>query len=197
VASPPTPAVTDVVKDAGDELTTITGVSDPLSSVSVFDGQKLLGNVTADANGNWSLAANLIGHVVHSLTETATDPNGLSGSSAGVALFDQSARSTLTGGAGNDVLIAAPNDALTGGAGADTFVFNPGFGRVTVTDFDPTQDVLSLSHTLFSSAQQLLNHAVDTPIGLLIMVDPGDTITLTHVTLAQLTAHQATDLHFF
>src|SRR5262249_41633769 len=40
------------------------------------------------------------------------------------------------------VLIAAPNNTLTGSAGNNTFTFNPGFGNVTVTDFNVSQDSL-------------------------------------------------------
>ena len=48
---------------------------------------------------------------------------------------------TLTGGAGNDFLDsggapAGSHDTLTGGAGSDTFVYQQGYGAVTITDFD-------------------------------------------------------------
>lgn len=47
----------------------------------------------------------------------------------------------LQGNAGNDTLIGGTgNDRLLGGIGADQFVFASGFGRDTISDFDPTQD---------------------------------------------------------
>ena len=53
---------------------------------------------------------------------------------------------TLTGGAGDDTLTGGDgNDTLTGGDGDDTFVFDPGFGNDTITDFNPDDDTLDIS----------------------------------------------------
>jgi Ca2+-binding RTX toxin-like protein len=52
----------------------------------------------------------------------------------------------LSGGDGADVLIGgAGNDTLTGGAGADRFVFAPGGGNDTITDFALGQDQIDIS----------------------------------------------------
>lgn len=52
----------------------------------------------------------------------------------------------LQGGAGADVLVAGQGQTtLTGGAGADTFVFHEGSGASTVTDFERGNDRLDLS----------------------------------------------------
>jgi Ca2+-binding RTX toxin-like protein len=74
------------------------------------------------------------------------------------------ANRTLTGGSGNDFLIAGPNDHLTGGLGNDTFVFNPGFGKDVVSDFNVVHDILAFSRTLFSAptASQVLAQTKDT-----------------------------------
>ncbi|WP_339947708.1 Ig-like domain-containing protein [uncultured Albimonas sp.] len=51
----------------------------------------------------------------------------------------------VRGGAGDDRLRgAAGDDRLTGGGGADLFVFRPGDGDDVITDFDPTQDRLTV-----------------------------------------------------
>ena len=53
---------------------------------------------------------------------------------------------TLSGGAGDDILVAGPGESeLRGGDGADTFVLSADSGRVRITDFDPAHDRLDLS----------------------------------------------------
>ena len=103
---------------------------------------------------------------------------------------------------GNDVLIGGPNDTLTGGAGIDTFVFNLNFGKETNADYNVNEDVLAFDHRLFSSdtASQVLSQAHDSKAGVVIVVDPSDTITLAGVTVAQLQAAGQAHvdwLHFF
>jgi hypothetical protein len=99
-------------------------------------------------------------------------------------------------GSGNDFLIGGNNDTSIGGAGNDTFVFNQGFGKETVADFNPNQDQLAFNHALFTqyTAAQVLSQTHDSSAGAVIVVDPHDTVTLTGVTVAQLqaaqTAHQ-------
>jgi hypothetical protein len=200
--TPPVPFMSDVTKDANDSLTTLSGMSEANSKVSVYDGTNLLGTVTADSLGIWSLASNISGNGLHKFTETASDVAGNNGSSAGVTVYSPTGNKTLTGGTGNDFLIAGPNDTLKGGAGNDTFVFNANFGKDIVKDFDVNHDVLAFSHTLFTSTDpvaiitQLLNQTHDTTAGAVIVVDAHDTITLNNVTKAQLAAH-VSDFHFF
>jgi hypothetical protein len=78
------------------------------------------------------------------------------------------------------------------------FVFNQGFGKVTVADFSPNQDLLAFNHALFaqSTAEFVLSQTHDTSFGAVIVVDPHDTITLPGVTTAQLAA-RSSDFHFF
>ncbi|MET4128793.1 calcium-binding protein [Roseovarius sp. MBR-6] len=53
---------------------------------------------------------------------------------------------TLSGGAGNDILVSGPGEtAMRGGAGADVFVVSAGSGLVRITDFAPGTDRLDLS----------------------------------------------------
>jgi Ca2+-binding RTX toxin-like protein len=188
----------DAVYNAATNLTTLSGISEASSSVSIYDGTKLIGTVTAASDGTWSLQANVKGSGIHSYSETSVDLAGNTGSSAGVTLFARAAKQTLQGGTGNDVLIAGPNDTLIGNGGSDTFVFNPGFGKNTIKDFDVNQDVIALSHTLFANATaaQVISQTHDSSAGAVIVVDAKDTITLTGVTVAQLQAHMS-DFQFF
>jgi Ca2+-binding RTX toxin-like protein len=139
---------------------------------------------------------------VHSYTEFSTDGPGSTTLPAAVTLYAPFPYSLLTGGSENDVLIGRSNDTFTGGGGSDTFVFNKGFGKETVTDFNPNQDQLAFNHALFaqSTAAFVLSHAHDTSFGAEIVVDRHDTVTLTNVTVAQLQAAQAANqnwINFF
>jgi serralysin len=92
----------------------------------------------------------------------------------------------LRGGGGNDVINGgAGNDALSGGIGGDRFVFGPGFGHDTITDFTPggtPHDVIAISHLLLGSFAAVKHHAsVDAAGHVVITVDGADTITLSTV----------------
>jgi Ca2+-binding RTX toxin-like protein len=194
----PTPIMSDVVQDSKKGLTTLSGMSVAGSTVSVFDGTKLLGTVTADNSGKWSLQTNISGGT-HQFTETATDLAGNTGASTGVTVYAPTGHQTLTGGNGNDFLIGGANDTLIGGTGNDTFVFNQGFGKETVANFNPNQDELAFNHTLFmhDTAAQVLSQTHDSSAGAVIVVDSHDTVTLIGVTVAQLQAAQTTNwIHF-
>jgi len=112
---------------------------------------------------------------------------------------------TLASGAGaiNGVGNAAANiiigneaaNILTGGAGADTFVFLPNFGKDTITDFHPGEDILQLDHSLFTTAANVLANGVDDGHGnTVITADANDTLTLLNVSLAVLQQHLS-DVH--
>ncbi|HEY4943280.1 MAG TPA: hypothetical protein VII56_17760 [Rhizomicrobium sp.] len=98
----------------------------------------------------------------------------------------------LSGGGNNDVLAGGThNDTLTGGAGDDRFVFHYGDGLDVVTDFvagDGSGDLIELHAydiASFTALQPFMSqHGADVVIAL----DPDNTITLQHVTLAQLNA---------
>jgi Ca2+-binding RTX toxin-like protein len=112
------------------------------------------------------------------LTNGAGNINGTGNAAANV----------ITGNDGNNV--------LTGLAGADTFVFKPGFGKDTITDYAVGQDAVNVDHTIFADFAALLAHAADDGFGnTVITADANTTITLDGVTKAVLAQHQA-DWHF-
>jgi Ca2+-binding RTX toxin-like protein len=106
---------------------------------------------------------------------------------------------TLSGMIGRDVLEGAGgDDTLIGGRDSDTFVFRPGFGHDTITDFavagsysaiGPTHDVLVFGSSVFADAAAMFAHSADTAQGMLITADAGDSVLLKGVTVAQLQAH--------
>jgi VCBS repeat-containing protein len=88
------------------------------------------------------------------------------------------------------------HETIFGAGGHDTFVFKPGFGSVTIGDFDVNNDTINIDHTLvdhglvtslsaFLASAQSANSGQDT-----ILTDANhDTIKLAGVTVAQLQAH--------
>jgi Ca2+-binding RTX toxin-like protein len=113
---------------------------------------------------------------------------------------------TLSSGAGNingagnalDNVITGNegNNVLTGGAGADTFVFAPNFGKDTIADFHPGQDIIQVDHTLFTNTIDLLAHTVDDGLGnAIIAASANDTITVQNTATSMLALH-LTDFHF-
>ena len=91
----------------------------------------------------------------------------------------------LVGTAGNDVLTAgtglAGNDTLTGGRGNDTFVFAPGMGNDTITDFSRAKgnrDIIDLSAFNFASFTDVLNRASVNGADAIFNFGNGDTLTV-------------------
>ena len=116
------------------------------------------------------------------------------GAGADILLGDSGA-DTIDGGEGDDIIRGGTgDDTLTGGAGADTFVFAPGDGSDTITDFDTDEDRINLS--TFGddiSFADLTITATSDGTGSIISV-PGDTdgetvtITLQGVATSDVTA---------
>ena len=88
--APAKPTITNVTDDVGavqgnvpnggvtdDTLPGIKGKAEPNSTVTVFDGTKLIGTTTADANGDWTLTpTSPLLNGLRSLTVVATDAAG-------------------------------------------------------------------------------------------------------------------------
>jgi hypothetical protein len=91
---------------------------------------------------------------------------------------------------------ASANQTLTGTGSNDTFVINSGaIGHDTITNFQPTSDVIQIDHSVFANIQALLAATQDDGHGnVVITADAQDSITLQHVALAQLQTHQS-DFH--
>ncbi|MEI9885438.1 MAG: calcium-binding protein [Rhizomicrobium sp.] len=115
----------------------------------------------------------------------------ITGGSGIDVLYGFAGNDTLTGGGGNDILAGGRgNDTLCGGAGDDCFVFNnDGSGLDVITDFAAGGgDVIAL-HAYdiadFAALQPFLSQA---GADVVIAFDPSNSITLQHVTLAQLSS---------
>jgi hypothetical protein len=78
----------------------------------------------------------------------------------------------------------------------DTFVFAPNFGQISLASFAPATDTIQFSKNEFADVTALLAATHDDASGNAVITDAAlDTITLQHVTTAQLLAHQ-NDFHF-
>lgn len=189
----PTPVVTNVT-GADKGQSTVSGVSEAGSTVTLFDGGQKVGVATAGADGTWSVTLKLNGGQVHQFTETAVDLAGNTGASTGAAYWSNPANKAMVGGAGDDVFIGGKGDTLTGGGGHNHFVFNTGFGKQTVTNFASGSDQLWFDHALFGNASQVIAHAQQSGANALITDAAGDQIVLQGVQYASL---HAGDFHFF
>ncbi|CAN5276996.1 hypothetical protein BH11PSE4_BH11PSE4_16710 [soil metagenome] len=125
------------------------------------------------------------------VTLTVTDAQGASDTVNFIFNVSGTGPVALTGTAGKDVILATDyQDTMTGGAGNDQFVFGPGSGHDTITDFTPGQDHIDLSAFLATNdvAGWLSSHVAQSGADTLITTGPDDVITLHNVLAASLHA---------
>jgi len=147
-----------------------------------------------DATGTLALSdgsttANLqfLGHYSQDNFRFADDGND------GTIVYGNSATGQA-GGVSSQIASANPGASVAIGEN-DAFVFAPNFGQVALTNFDPATDTIQFSKSVFANAAALLAATHDDPTGNAVITDAAhDTITIQHVTTAQLLAHQS-DLH--
>ena len=156
----------------------------------------------------------LIGNAVGNWMLGRTGDDDLSGNGGGDILFGGGGRDILSGGDGNDTLNGhASHDTLNGGdgednlrggfgadlliggggdndrmfgdEGRDTFLFQAGFGRDIVMDFEDDLDTIKLDDNLWTGAltkQQVLDQfARDVGDHILLEFGNGDTLVLRNV----------------
>ncbi|MGJ5083835.1 NF038122 family metalloprotease, partial [Bradyrhizobium sp. HKCCYLS3013] len=74
--------------------------------------------------------------------------------------------------------------------GHDTFVFAEHFGQVTVSDFNPGTDQIVFSQSIFAEQSALQAAIHDDAAGNAVITDAAlDTITIQHVSAAELLSH--------
>jgi hypothetical protein len=112
-------------------------------------------------------------------------------------------------GNGGTIVYAAPSSGgatnqiyAIGAAGSssigehDNFVFASNFGQATIANFAPATDTIEFGKTVFANVNAFLAATHDDPSGNAVITDAAhDTITIQHITTAQLIAHQG-DFHF-
>ncbi len=98
----------------------------------------------------------------------------------------------LNGGLGTDTLIGgAGDDVLTGGTEADVFVFGPGSGSDTITDFaagsGADHDVIKFDRAVFADYAAVLANASQVGADVVISLGNNFNLTLQSVDLATMT----------
>ena len=175
--------------DTGGTLT-IFGSGDTVDSITFANGEYTTASFTLSSDGS---GGTLITDPPTSTTPIAATTTS-SSDSAATLIGGSNGNNTITGG---DILIGGgpANQSLTGTGNNDSFVFTPGFGHDTITNFQPTTDVLQIDHSVFANVQALLAATQDDGHGnVVITADAHDSIMLQHVTVAQLQVHQS-DFH--
>ena len=175
--------------DTGGTLT-IFGSGDTVASITFANGEYTTASFTLSSDGS---GGTLITDPPTSTTPIAAATTS-SSDSAATLISGSNGNNTITGG---DILIGGgpANQSLTGTGNNDSFVFTPGFGHDTITNFQPTTDVLQIDHSVFANVQALLAATQDDGHGnVVITADAHDSIMLQHVTVAQLQVHQS-DFH--
>ncbi len=99
----------------------------------------------------------------------------------------------VTAGSGTQWLVGGPGDTLTAGSGADTFMFAPSFGKETINNFNTAQDVIDLPLSEFANFAAVEADMHASGANTVITLDANDTITLSHITAANL---HAQNFHF-
>ena len=108
----------------------------------------------------------------------------------GLAVLDAGAGDmTAVAGSGHQWLFGGPGDTLWGAnTGKDTFMFAPNFGHETIQTFK-SSDVIEFPTSLFANFHQIEDSIQTIGSHTVITYDATDAITLTHITSAQLHAH--------
>jgi len=110
------------------------------------------------------------------------------------ASADTSAYQVVNGTSADDTFHnVGGNVTIFGGGGHDTFIFNAGFGKATIADFDISHETINIDHTLFADVPAILAsaHATNAGADTVITDAANDMIILRGVTLAQVQAHAA------
>lgn len=121
--------------------------------------------------------------------------NGVGNALANVITGSDLANEIAAGAGADRIAGARGDDTLIGGGGPDSFVFASGFGRDVITDFKidgSDHDVLEFRGALAEgdlTHDRVLQVSTDTAQGVSLALEPGNTLLITDVTLAELRAN--------
>jgi len=178
------PAFTSL-KPNGNGTVSLAGTTEAGAAVTVSDNTtgKVVGTVTADSTGAWSLTSAAISSV-HAFGVSVKD---VAGNVAAPSI------QAFAGTKANDsfVDVAGQNDYFAGAQGNDTFAFAAGFGKDVIVDFtagNGNHDILQFSKQEFANYSAVMSHASQS--GANVVIDDGhaNVLTLIGVSLGDLKA---------
>ena len=193
-----------IFDDTGVDEILVNNFSDVIGAQHV--GDDLILTLAVDGTTTVAGTIRIVGHFAGHQVENIVDGNGnsmvlatgLTGGNAPGIIAGGNGRETLDGkggddflfgGNGNDRLIGGDgNDKLTGGNGQDTFVFAPGFGHDTITDFSHA-DHIEFDNHIFHDFQAIQAASQQVGNDTVITVDDHNSITLQNVALHSLHAN--------
>ena len=156
----------DLVIDVGATHITVkdhyaSGGANAVESISFSNGGTVYGYSLANSSSVYSLSTDasgtLTGSSSRNVIASSSSGESLSGSTGNDLLFGNAGNDTINGGTsnGDDLIVGGlGNDTLTGGGGNDVFVFNTAPNATTnadtITDFDGSNDKISLDHLVFA-----------------------------------------------
>ncbi len=128
--APVAPSIASFSTDSGtvgdgitnDNTLTLTGTAEANSTVKVFDGATLLGSVTASGTGAWTYTTAALADGAHSLTATATDAAGNTGTASAALGVTVDTTAPVAPAITADVIVNLDEVALTGTAAADSTI---------------------------------------------------------------------------
>jgi hypothetical protein len=89
----------------------------------------------------------------------------------------------------HQVLIGGNGDTLNGSHyGLDEFVFAPNFGNETISNFEPSRNVIALPHVDFANFAAVMAHAQQVNADTVITLDAHNTITIKDTVISSLNA---------
>ncbi len=118
--SPDSATVGDGITNAN--VLTLTGTAEANSTVKVFDGATLLGSVTASGTGAWSYTTAALANGAHSLTATATDAAGNTGTASAALSVTVDTTAPVAPSIMSSAIVNLNDVALTGTAEANATV---------------------------------------------------------------------------
>ncbi|MBY0227543.1 MAG: calcium-binding protein [Hyphomicrobium sp.] len=174
----------------GNDSYYVDNVSDVVNEINPNEGRdRIYTTVSYSMTGTAAGVelAYLLGTANINLTGNGLD-NAITGNSGDNVIDGGNGNDSISTGAGNDTLIGgAGNDTLSGGAGADTFVFAPGSGRDTITDFNTAEDKLDLNaYAGINTAAELSPYASNSGVNMVVNLGGGNVITINNMQVAQI-----------